>query len=67
MLIFGLLILAGAWIMQTKVVDRGWIPGGGITAAPAEAAAVVPAQAAGTATYAKIAPPRGAPAPPPAP
>ncbi len=67
LLIFGLLILAGAWIMQTKVVDPGWNPGGGVTAAPAEADTVVPAQAAGVATYATITPPRGAPTPPPAP
>ncbi|GGX76043.1 PTS ascorbate transporter subunit IIC [Streptomyces fructofermentans] len=69
MLTFGGIILAGAWIMQTKVVNRGWVPGGGHTAAvPAQPdAGATAAASAGTGTYARIAPPRGAPAPPPAP
>jgi PTS system ascorbate-specific IIC component len=66
MLLFGAIVLAGAWMMQTKVVDRGWTPGGGRTADSA-AAPSGPVAAAVTTTYAKIAPPRGAPVPPPAP
>ncbi|MGW1539020.1 PTS ascorbate transporter subunit IIC [Streptomyces sp. NPDC002309] len=65
MLVFGALLLAGAWIMQTRVVDAGWMPGS-LTAPAGPAAAPAGADPALRA-FGKIAPPAGAPAPPPAP
>ncbi|MGY0490076.1 PTS ascorbate transporter subunit IIC [Streptomyces sp. WG-D5] len=73
MLVVGLVILAGAITWQKRVVDTGWDPG-------AKRAALLPPEdrpeqhdeAAGgetpvSRTYAKIAPPAGAPVPPPPP
>ncbi|WP_370636134.1 PTS ascorbate transporter subunit IIC [Aeromicrobium sp. Leaf350] len=59
--LLGLVVLGAAWLVQKKVVEPGWDPAPG-RAKPA-AAPVEVAPADGTA-FAKIAPPRGAPAPP---
>ncbi|MFF0744609.1 PTS ascorbate transporter subunit IIC [Streptomyces sp. NPDC004111] len=73
MLLVGAVVLGGAILMQKRVVETGWDPGAkrdaalGVharvtTADPADAAA-----STGSVTYARIAPPAGAPAPPPRP
>jgi PTS system ascorbate-specific IIC component len=62
--LLGLLVLASAWLVQVRVVARGWDPAPGRERVGA--AEVVAAPTAG-ATFARIAPPRGAPAPPPPP
>ncbi|RII12397.1 Ascorbate-specific permease IIC component UlaA [Streptomyces sp. YIM 130001] len=71
MLLVGAVVLAGAIVMQKRVVDTGWDPGARRDAVmPREE----PADARGPAdvedgprTYRKVAPPAGAPAPPPPP
>ncbi|MEV0126272.1 PTS ascorbate transporter subunit IIC [Streptomyces sp. NPDC050703] len=72
MLLIGAAVLLGAVVFQKRVVETGWDPGAHRDAllppdgAPARAAAS--ASAAGTpVAYARIAPPRGAPKPPPPP
>ncbi|RCG23075.1 PTS ascorbate transporter subunit IIC [Streptomyces diacarni] len=99
MLVVGGAVLAGAVVVQKRVVDTGWDPGAHRDAAPPEAAVPgaapsgasggaalgavepgagigVPAQGSGTTAgpdeagprrYPRIAPPLGAPAPPPPP
>lgn len=60
-------LLGGAIVFQRRAVDSGWDPAPGrprVAAAPAEAS---DPPAAATRTFAKIPPPRGAPAPPPQP
>ncbi|MEV5433414.1 PTS ascorbate transporter subunit IIC [Streptomyces sp. NPDC052701] len=65
MLAVGAAILAAAWAVQTRVVDTGWSPG------PAPAGPAAPAEVTGAQalphqrTHARIAPPAGAPTPPP--
>ncbi|MFI5804677.1 PTS ascorbate transporter subunit IIC [Streptomyces sp. NPDC051561] len=70
MLVVGAIILGGAILMQKRVVETGWDPGAkrdailGVQTKPAPA----PEDAAApTGTYPRIAPPAGAPAPPPRP
>ncbi|MFI6874973.1 PTS ascorbate transporter subunit IIC [Streptomyces sp. NPDC050400] len=73
MLVVGLVILGGAIVWQKRVVETGWDPG-------AKRAALLPpedrpeqhdenagGETAVSRTYAKIAPPAGAPTPPPPP
>ncbi|MEU7581341.1 PTS ascorbate transporter subunit IIC [Streptomyces sp. NPDC041068] len=71
MLLIGAAILFGAIVVQKRVVETGWDPGAHRDALlpPDEALTPGPAPtAAGTSgAYAKIAPPRGAPKPPPPP
>ncbi|MFD0056914.1 PTS ascorbate transporter subunit IIC [Streptomyces sp. NPDC127168] len=64
MLTLGALILLAAWIMQVRLVNTGWSPGSTSFHAAAMADARTGA-ASDTRTYEKIAPPVGAPAPPP--
>ncbi|MGW2230652.1 PTS ascorbate transporter subunit IIC [Streptomyces formicae] len=72
MLLIGAVILLGAIVVQKRVVETGWDPGARRDALLGPVEPLTPA-AAGTGaegapvTYAKIAPPRGAPAPPPPP
>ncbi|WP_030615668.1 PTS ascorbate transporter subunit IIC [Streptomyces sclerotialus] len=67
MLAVGAVVLAGAVLVQRRVVETGWDPGARRDAVLPRAA--VPAEAAPVATagYPKIAPPAGAPTPPPPP
>lgn len=73
MLAIGAVVLAGAVVMQKRVVDTGWDPGARRDALlPREAApaSVAPGTAAttgttGPVTYPKLTPPPGAPTPPP--
>ncbi|MGW3628120.1 PTS ascorbate transporter subunit IIC [Streptomyces sp. NPDC000880] len=71
-LLIGFAVLGAAILVQKRVVETGWDPGAARDALmPREAVAGtetdgVPA-ASGQAAFAKIAPPAGAPAPPPAP
>ena len=74
MLVIGAVILAGAVVMQKRVVETGWDPGARRDALLGQAPAAstggdggADAGAGPTATYAKIAPPPGAPKPPPPP
>lgn len=70
MLAVGAVVLGGAILMQKRVVETGWDPGAKRDAALGIQAHAVPAPAdtaAPTGTYARIAPPAGAPAPPPRP
>ncbi|MER8220787.1 PTS ascorbate transporter subunit IIC [Streptomyces sp. NPDC094143] len=71
MLALGVVLLAGAWLMQVRVVDRGWIPGGtttaGTTAADRQTTTAGTGEGTAATGYAKIAPPAGAPTPPPPP
>ncbi|MFE0172144.1 PTS ascorbate transporter subunit IIC [Streptomyces sp. NPDC059002] len=72
MLLIGAVVLLGAIVVQKRVVETGWDPGARRDALlpPAETPARAAASGAGAGspvTYAKIAPPRGAPAPPPPP
>ncbi|MFD1859319.1 PTS ascorbate transporter subunit IIC [Aeromicrobium camelliae] len=67
MALLGLLILAGAMLMQKRVVDTHWDPAPGRELPGAATAAAPSAGAATTATYPKITPPKGAPTPPPPP
>ncbi|MFJ2766395.1 PTS ascorbate transporter subunit IIC [Streptomyces sp. NPDC087300] len=72
MLLIGAAILLGAIVVQKRVVETGWDPGARRDALLPPAEALTPAAASATAdgapvTYAKIAPPRGAPTPPPPP
>jgi PTS system ascorbate-specific IIC component len=70
MLLVGAVLLAGAIVMQKRVVETGWDPGArrdaalgvAVPAAPAPADTAVPAG-----DRVRIAPPAGAPAPPPPP
>ena len=72
MLLIGAAVLLGAVVFQKRVVDTGWDPGAhrdrllppdeALTPAAADASA-----SGAPAAYAKIAPPRGAPTPPPPP
>lgn len=66
--VIGLLILAGATLMQKKLVDTHWDPAPGRerTAAATDAVAGT-STAVTTRSYAKIPPPKGAPPPPPPP
>lgn len=71
-LLIGFVVLGAAVMWQKRVVETGWDPGAGRDTALGREA-TVPAQAGAEAaaeggrTYAKIAPPAGAPAPPPPP
>ncbi|WP_434587500.1 PTS ascorbate transporter subunit IIC [Streptomyces sp. A5-4] len=70
MLLTGAVILGGAIVVQKKVVETGWDPGARRDALMPRAAATAPAadagaEAGGSGGYARIAPPAGAPAPPP--
>ncbi|GAA0444366.1 PTS ascorbate transporter subunit IIC [Streptomyces olivaceiscleroticus] len=68
MLAVGGLVLAGAVLVQKRVVETGWDPGARRDAVlPRAAAPASAAPAATTTSYAKIAPPAGAPIPPPPP
>ncbi|MFI0980682.1 PTS ascorbate transporter subunit IIC [Streptomyces sp. NPDC021093] len=71
MLLVGAVLLAGAIVMQKRVVETGWDPGAKRDAAlgvHARATDTAPDDgAAPTGTYARIAPPAGAPQPPPRP
>ncbi|GAA3707833.1 PTS ascorbate transporter subunit IIC [Zhihengliuella alba] len=63
--LLGLAVLGAAVLMQRRVVDRGWDPSPHRTrAVEGEAPAAGSGDAPATG-YAKLAPPRGAPAPPP--
>ncbi|QEU96561.1 PTS ascorbate transporter subunit IIC [Streptomyces kanamyceticus] len=72
MLLIGAVILFGAIVVQKRVVETGWDPGARRDALLPPVETLTPA-ATGTGaegapvTYAKIAPPRGAPTPPPPP
>ncbi|WP_055552217.1 PTS ascorbate transporter subunit IIC [Streptomyces sp. NBRC 110028] len=70
-LLIGLAVLGAAVLVQKRVVDTGWDPGAARDALmPRDAAdtGTVAADAPGrSASYPKIAPPAGAPAPPPPP
>ncbi|GAA2001945.1 PTS ascorbate transporter subunit IIC [Brevibacterium samyangense] len=73
-LVIGVVVLLAAILVQKKLVDTGWDPSPSRTAAKAGAAVsgdTAPAEAlAGTSaakTYPRIAPPAGAPVPPPPP
>lgn len=76
-LLIGLAVLGAAVLVQKRVVDTGWDPGAARdalmprddTAATAAGAgeATGPDAPGGAASYPKIAPPEGAPAPPPPP
>ncbi|RLV54929.1 PTS ascorbate transporter subunit IIC [Aeromicrobium phragmitis] len=66
--LLGLLILAGATLMQKRVVDARWDPAPGRELPGGGTAAVAPSAGAVTmAVYPKITPPKGAPTPPPPP
>ncbi|MFJ5680150.1 PTS ascorbate transporter subunit IIC [Streptomyces sp. NPDC093097] len=71
MVVIGGAVLAGAIVFQRRVVDRGWDPGAGRAVAHPVATrpAAVDGAGAGAGTglrrHPKIAPPVGAPAPPP--
>lgn len=72
MLLIGAVILLGAIVVQKRVVETGWDPGARRDALMPPVETLSPAAAGSGAegarvTYAKIAPPRGAPAPPPPP
>ncbi|MGA4846908.1 PTS ascorbate transporter subunit IIC [Streptomyces sp. G5(2025)] len=70
MLLIGLAVLLGAVVVQKRVVETGWDPGAHRDALlpPAEVPAAAAVTTPGTpVTYDKIAPPRGAPKPPPPP
>ncbi|MCX5207209.1 PTS ascorbate transporter subunit IIC [Streptomyces sp. NBC_00237] len=78
MLAVGAVLLTGAIVMQKRVVDTGWDPGAKrdaalgvqarVTTAAGPADAAESAGSAGSVgTYSRIAPPAGAPAPPPRP
>ncbi|MFJ3441310.1 PTS ascorbate transporter subunit IIC [Streptomyces sp. NPDC086081] len=71
MLALGLVVLAGAWLMQVRVVDSGWVPGGAAPdATPSDGRhdpATTGGENAAPTRHAKIAPPAGAPTPPPPP
>ncbi|MFJ6699070.1 PTS ascorbate transporter subunit IIC [Streptomyces sp. NPDC091272] len=72
MLLVGAVLLAGAIVMQKRVVDTGWDPGAKRDAAlgvhaRATTAADPQGAAAPSGTYARVAPPAGAPKPPPRP
>ncbi|QEV16344.1 PTS ascorbate transporter subunit IIC [Streptomyces alboniger] len=71
MLLIGAAVLFGAVIFQKRVVDTGWDPGAHRDALPprreAPALAIASAAADAPAAYGRIAPPRGAPKPPPPP
>lgn len=76
-LLIGLAVLGAAVLVQKRVVETGWDPGAARDAfLPRDTAAATAGEAAapggpdapgGTASYPKIAPPAGAPAPPPPP
>ncbi|GDY50548.1 hypothetical protein SVIO_011710 [Streptomyces violaceusniger] len=66
--LLGLAVLGAAILVQKRVVDTGWDPGAARDALMPRESAVAPAEpGTTTAAYAKIPPPAGAPAPPPAP
>ncbi|MFH8633846.1 PTS ascorbate transporter subunit IIC [Streptomyces lydicus] len=71
MLLLGALLLGGAILFQKRVVDTGWDPGArrdallGDDAPGARPTAGATTATATVRTYAKIAPPPGAPTPPP--
>ncbi|MCF3119519.1 PTS ascorbate transporter subunit IIC [Streptomyces arenae] len=71
MLLIGAVILLGAIVVQKRVVETGWDPGAHRDALLPPDEALPPAAATASAgasvTYARIAPPRGAPKPPPPP
>lgn len=64
--LFGLVILGGALLVQKRFVETGWDPAPHRAPVGAAAAAGAPLNTAAT-TYARIAPPQGAPTPPPPP
>ncbi|GAA2350318.1 PTS ascorbate transporter subunit IIC [Streptomyces cuspidosporus] len=72
-LLIGFAVLGAAIVMQKRVVETGWDPGAardaalGRETAPGREAAPAGETTAGPASYPKIAPPAGAPAPPPPP
>ncbi|MFE6687309.1 PTS ascorbate transporter subunit IIC [Streptomyces sp. NPDC057743] len=71
MVVIGAGVLVGAIVFQRRVVERGWDPGGGRIAAGSVTGASTAADGAGAGAevplrrHPKIAPPVGAPAPPP--
>ncbi|MDI3417359.1 PTS ascorbate transporter subunit IIC [Streptomyces luteolus] len=69
MLVVGLVVLGAAIVMQKRVVDTGWDPGAGRDVYfPREGSAPVGGEGpVPSTTYAKLAPPAGAPKPPPPP
>ncbi|MGI5469952.1 PTS ascorbate transporter subunit IIC [Streptomyces sp. CA-132043] len=68
MLAIGALVLAGAVVVQKRVVETGWDPGARRDAVlPRTGTPAAAAPATTTTAYAKIAPPAGAPTPPPPP
>ncbi|MEU6113746.1 PTS ascorbate transporter subunit IIC [Streptomyces sp. NPDC047117] len=68
MLAIGAVVLAGAVVVQKRVVETGWDPGARRDAVlPRTEAPAAAAPATTTTGYAKIAPPAGAPTPPPPP
>ncbi|GAA2094381.1 PTS ascorbate transporter subunit IIC [Streptomyces albiaxialis] len=71
MLVIGVAILAGAILVQKKVVDTGWSPGGPPEALPETDIGTGPGTEGGTGpaprAYPKLPPPEGAPKPPPPP
>ncbi|WP_065959041.1 PTS ascorbate transporter subunit IIC [Streptomyces sparsogenes] len=72
-LLIGFAVLGAAIVMQKRVVETGWDPGAardaalGRETAPGREAEPAGETTAGPASYPKIAPPAGAPAPPPPP
>ncbi len=64
MLVIGLVLLAVAIVVQKKLVETGWVPSPSRFTKTVAGAAGQGAPARSTGTFAKIAPPRGAPKPP---
>ncbi|MGV9885017.1 PTS ascorbate transporter subunit IIC [Streptomyces sp. NPDC003006] len=68
MLLIGAAVLLGAVVFQKRVVETGWDPGAHRDALlPADEAPTPVAASGPSSLYGKIAPPRGAPKPPPPP
>ncbi|MFM9372284.1 PTS ascorbate transporter subunit IIC [Streptomyces sp. Da 82-17] len=67
MLAVGLVVLGAAVVVQRRVVDAGWVPGAGRDAYVPRGAPDEGAAPSAPRTYAKLAPPEGAPKPPPPP
>ncbi|AZM51355.1 PTS ascorbate transporter subunit IIC [Streptomyces sp. WAC 01529] len=67
MLLIGAAVLLGAVVFQKRVVDTGWDPGAHRDALLPPRKTPPPAAVGAPASYGKIAPPRGAPKPPPPP
>ncbi|MFD7922231.1 PTS ascorbate transporter subunit IIC [Streptomyces sp. NPDC059740] len=67
MLVTGLVVLAGALVVQKRVVATGWVPGARRVEASVPAPRRGGADAGPGGRYPRIAPPAGAPVPPPPP